>query len=117
MEAMAVAARHPTSSAPSLVAHAAELGRGLLAFAEMSDDDVAEVERVDADVLFASPHGELWVCARPHPGLNDGRPWATARALRDLGRAFALAVADTLVSPDRATPEQDDAVANDFGDK
>lgn len=117
MTCLASASRLPPSAALLEVGpHVSVLGRGLLAFAEMTEASVASFEENATDYLVVTPHGAMWLCGSPGPP-DDGVPWATVRDLRVLGCAFAEAVIDAdLLGADLAPAGVDDA-ANDFDDE
>ena len=115
MEALARSASAPASGGQALLPHAAFLGRALLAFAVLDDADLARFEAAAPDLLVRTPAGEVWICPAP-PTVEDGKPWVTARSMRELGRSFAEAAASGGPLP-RDEGVGEDAAANDFGDE
>lgn len=117
-----LATRGSSSSGAELLPHAGAIGPGLLAAAELSDADLEAFETADEDWLLRTPHGDVWLCASwPVPQAIADQPWLTLRALRDVGRSFASALAGVqdlgaFAEREQGASVNDDAAANDFGD-
>ena len=106
----------PAANADRKKALAGLLNRGRQTALEKTRNRLLELGKFGLDFdLVRTPAGEVWVCPAP-PAVEDGKPWVTARSMRELGRSFAEAGASGGPLPcDEDVGE--DAAANDFGDE